>query len=314
MIERFTKKYKRQIILIIITASFSMIFPFAITTYKMDSQKVRIYKPDMLGKNIVMQTGNNKETMDGELFIPLVLYSIMSDEYEEETLKSMIVIIRTYMLYNMKDNKEISAENLGLPYTTYSELEKKWGKDYEKKYQYTMKLLDETNGDVIKFNGELIYPYYHELSAGVTNVGEFEYLQSVDSEWDVQLKSFENVYNFTGEKICQLLSEKYSVSIENAELTTKIILNMEENGKYVRSVSVGEKVIGAEDFKEIFGLASTAFAFENFAEEYRIITYGRGNGKGLSINGANSMAKDGKKYVEILKYFYSNIEIVKFIN
>ena len=309
MVGKFLKRNKANIIFIVIIVTFSMLFPFSITMYKMESQKIKIYKPDMLGKNVVLNAGTEKETLDVEMFIPLVLYSAISDEYEEETLKSMMVIMRTYILYSMGENDSVNAEDLGLPYTTYSELEKKWGKKYEQNYMNTMKLLKETNNEVIYYNNELIYPYYHEVSAGITNVGEFEYLQSVESAWDKNANNFENTFYFTGENICKILKEKYEVVIENSDLTSKINLNMEENGKYVRSISVGEKVIGSEDFKEIFGLSSTAFVFEVFSDGYRIVTNGLGNGKGLSIFGANSMAKEGKTYGEILTYFYKNIEI-----
>ena len=59
-----------------------------------------------------------------ELFIPLVLYSVMPEGYEEETMKAMVVIIRTYIIHKMDGNETINAETLGLPYTTYVELEK----------------------------------------------------------------------------------------------------------------------------------------------------------------------------------------------
>ena len=36
---------------------------------------------------------------------------------------------------------------------------------------------------------------------------------------------------------------------------------------------------------------------------------GIGDGKGLSVNGALKMAKDGKGYRDILKYYYSEVEI-----
>ena len=309
MITNFLKKYKSNIILITFVTAFSILFPFSITIYKMETQKIKTYKPDMLGKSVILNTGNEKETIDVEMFIPLVLYSAMSDEYEEETLKSMIVIFRTYILNMMGENDSINAENLGIPYTTYSELEKKWGKKYEKKYMNTMKLLKETDNLVIVFNNELIYPYYNEISAGITNVGEFEYLQSVDTGWDKNAKKFENTFYFTGEEICRVLKEKYDISLENIDLVSKIILNMEENGVYVRSISVGEKVIGSEDFKEIFSLSSTAFSFEVFSDGYKFVTKGIGNGKGLSIFSANSMAKEGKLFDEILSFFYYGIEI-----
>ena len=41
------------------------------------------------------------------------------------------------------------------------------------------------------------------------------------------------------------------------------------------------------------------------------MTKGLGHGYGLSIYGANEMAKEGKTYQEILSYYYSGIEITK---
>ena len=38
---------------------------------------------------------------------------------------------------------------------------------------------------------------------------------------------------------------------------------------------------------------------------------GNGHGVGMSQYGANRMAKEGKKYTEILAHYYSNIQIVK---
>lgn len=309
MSTNFLKKNKANIIFITLIVAFSILFPFGVTMYKMESEIVKVHKPDMLGKTIVLNSGNEKESLDVEMFIPLVLYSSISDEYEEETLKSMIVIFRTYILYSMGENESINAEDLGLPYTTYSELEKKWGKKYEKKYMNTMKLLKETNNKAIYFNNELIYPYYNEVSAGITNVGEFEYLKSVEAGWDKEAKNYENIFYFTGEEICKILKEKYEINIENMDLVSKIALNMEENGVYVRSVSAGEKVIGSEDFKEIFSLSSTAFTFEAFSDGYKFVTKGIGNGKGVSIYSADLMAKEGKRFDEILSFFYYGIEI-----
>lgn len=303
---KIMKKYKIKMSLILFVVLFSIIFPFSITMNSINLKKKKIYKPEMIGKSILI----NSEKIDIEMFVPLVLYSIMSDAYEEETLKSMMIIIRTYIIYKMGNDNSIDVENLGLPYTTYSELEKNWGSDYENEYGYTMKLLKATNKKIIKYNEEVIYPYYHELSAGVTNIGEYEYLKSVESEWDTKSENYESVLYFTGEKICENLKEKYNIEIENNDLTNQIKINMEENNKYVRSVTVGETAIEIDEFAKLFELPSTAFIFESFEGEYKVTTYGRGNGKGLSIYGAEKMSEEGKKYDEILNYFYNGIEIV----
>ncbi len=44
--------------------------------------------------------------------------------------------------------------------------------------------------------------------------------------------------------------------------------------------------------------------------EIRVTTKGLGHGLGVSLHGANELAKDGFSYKEILKYFYSGIEFV----
>ena len=38
--------------------------------------------------------------------------------------------------------------------------------------------------------------------------------------------------------------------------------------------------------------------------------YGYGHGVGMSQTGADSMAKNGANYEEIIKHFYTNVEIV----
>ena len=45
----------------------------------------------------------------------------------------------------------------------------------------------------------------------------------------------------------------------------------------------------------------------------RIISFGYGNYLGLSIFGANELAKDGINYVRILSYYYPSIKVNRYI-
>ena len=56
---------------------------------------------------------------------------------------------------------------------------------------------------------------------------------------------------------------------------------------------------------------SACFYISEIDCRVRIVTKGLGHGYGLSIYGANEMAKEGKTYQEILSYYYSGIEITK---
>ena len=186
---------------------------------------------------------------------------------------------------------------------------KKWGKKYEKNYNYTMKLLCETSKEVIYYNGELICPYYHELSAGVTNSGEYKYLKSVDSSIDKENSKFLNISYFSAEDLIEKLKDVIKEDASTENISSKISVNYEDNGEYVRSVNVGDNVMLMNDWQKIFELQSAAFSIEEFSGGIKITSKGKGDEKGLSINEALELAKDGKGYRDILKHYFTNVEI-----
>lgn len=60
-----------------------------------------------------------------------------------------------------------------------------------------------------------------------------------------------------------------------------------------------------------YGLNSTNFSISIDSKNVTFTVKGNGHGVGMSQWGANEMGKRGKKYDEILKHYYSGIEIVK---
>ena len=57
------------------------------------------------------------------------------------------------------------------------------------------------------------------------------------------------------------------------------------------------------------GLKSTNFTFEINGENIKFSVKGYGHGVGMSQTGADSMAKTGANYEEIIKHFYTDVEI-----
>jgi stage II sporulation protein D len=293
-----------------------------VTLNNLGKINTKMYSPQLYGKNIIIS--NSGQSMDVEIFVPLVVYTMIPIDYDKEIIKSQMVTIRTYIIYKMGENNTINAEDLSLPYTTYSELEKSWGKKYEKNYNYTMKLLTETNCEIMYYDNEVICPYYHELSAGVTNSGEYPYLKSIDVGIDKEADDFLNITYLTFEEMKENLGDNISDDVNLKDIFDAIKVNYEENGQYVQSVEIGNNSISAEEFARNFNLPSTAFNIEKITDEkksngtfsdeevsmgIKITSKGKGDGLGMSINGAINMAKEGKKYNEILLYFFSNIEI-----
>lgn len=258
------KKYlfrnRRKIVVILLIAMFSVFFPYCVTLVNLDASNIKVYSPNLLGKSVMVKSGSQTVEMDVELFVPLVVYSMMPVKYE-------------------------------------------------KNYNYTMKLLVETNGEVIYNDSKIICPYYHELSAGITNSGEEAYFKSVDSSVDKDSDGFMKIAYFTMDDMREKLKDMVSADISDEDLLNSIKVNYEENGEYAKTVSVGENVVLAQDWQQMFELPSTAFSVEGFSGGIKMTSKGIGDGKGLSINGTLKMAESETGYREILKHYFTDVEI-----
>ena len=65
------------------------------------------------------------------------------------------------------------------------------------------------------------------------------------------------------------------------------------------------------DFRLKLGLKSTNFTVEKNKDTFIFKTLGYGHGVGLSQYGANELSKKGYSYSEIIKHYYTNVEIKK---
>lgn len=64
--------------------------------------------------------------------------------------------------------------------------------------------------------------------------------------------------------------------------------------------------------RTLFGLRSANFEVNIDQDAIKFTVKGYGHGVGMSQTGADSMAKEGKNYEEIIKHFYTGVEIKDF--
>jgi stage II sporulation protein D len=74
---------------------------------------------------------------------------------------------------------------------------------------------------------------------------------------------------------------------------------------------VGDVNITGVEFRKIFNINSANFSLVYENSVVKIDCKGYGHGVGMSQWGANVMAKEGKRYDEILKHYYAGVEIDK---
>ena len=62
--------------------------------------------------------------------------------------------------------------------------------------------------------------------------------------------------------------------------------------------------------RTILGLRSTDFSYTIEGDNIKFAVKGYGHGVGMSQTGADSLAKQGKNYEEIIKHFYTGVEVI----
>ena len=112
---------------------FSIFFPLVIGSACVLVNGNKISKAKPSGKTILVDNKNYSFEMDMENFISYVLMAQMDESEPEELLKAKSVIIRTYILYKMKDKAQIAASDLGMEYRNYGELKNSRFQDFCRK-------------------------------------------------------------------------------------------------------------------------------------------------------------------------------------
>ena len=77
----------------------------------------------------------------------------------------------------------------------------------------------------------------------------------------------------------------------------------------MKTIKFGNKEIAGTEARKIFGLRSTNFTFKIEGDNVIFSVIGYGHGVGMSQTGADSLAKSGSSCVDIIKHFYTGVEI-----
>ena len=238
-----------------------------------------------------------------------VLGAEMPASFNMEALKAQAIVSRTYALYNMKNN--IINTNINeQAYLDNSLLKEKWQDDYDKYYNKIKEAVNDTNNLVIVYNNKLIKAYYYAISNGLTEDAkmvfneDIPYLKIIDSSFDEEVKHFFKTININKEEFCNKLQ------ISCNEINIKEI-NKDDSNR-IESLIINNKKFTGIDLRSILNLRSTDFTIDENDDEIIITTKGYGHGVGMSQYGANYLANNNYNYEEIIKYYYKDVEIIKY--
>ena len=265
-----------------------------------------------------------------ELNIDEYLYGVVSSEmpasFEIEALKAQAIVARTYTIYQITHNagKHENADicdNYACCQAWISKEDRlaKWEADEaESNWNKILEAVNSTSGKIITYNGEPINAFFHANSGGVTESSlniwggiDYPYLKSVQTAGEDGYTQYSSQVTLNKQELLEKIKTKYEdCAIDFSQEDCIKILEYTTSGR-VKTIKFGNKDIAGTEARTLLGLKSTNFTFEINGDNITFSVTGYGHGVGMSQTGADSLAKSGSNYEEIIKHFYTDVEIIE---
>ena len=277
--------------------------------------------------NIVKLLHTNTGEIE-ELNLDQYLYGDVSCEmpanFEEEALKAQAVVARTYTIYkitngNKHENADICDDSQCCQAWISKEARfEKWNEtERENNWSKIVSAVESTKGKIIMYEGKPINAFFHSNSGGKTEIassvwgGKDEpYLQAVETSGESNYTQYSSELTISKEEFIEKIKQYHSDFEIDFSSDNQIEVLEYTEGQRIKKIKIGNLELAGTEIRNIFGLKSAKFEILVEGENVKFNVLGYGHGVGMSQTGADSMAKEGKNYEEIIKHYYTGVEIV----
>ena len=247
------------------------------------------------------------ENMDMDEYIAGVLAPAYDYCDNEEFLKTMAVMCRTYITYCNENNKKNETQ-----FYSDLQLEERWGDEWKKKKAALTVAAEQTKGLVIVCDENVIYPYSHFLTSGYTrNLREnCKYLCEAVQTQDITEEDYVSICDFTDKEFTAVIKNNFEgLYFSDRHSANQLQIVEKTTGGYVVLIQIGNIIVDGDTFAQILGLESPSFTYKEITDGIRFTVKGQGSGYGMSIAGAKTKALSGEAYQEIINYYFENIAV-----
>ncbi|MBE6781345.1 MAG: stage II sporulation protein D [Ruminococcaceae bacterium] len=310
--------------IMMVTAMFMLLLPItagAKTETKVEgllASGENITEEEKLSKVKVLMSDTKEIT---EFSLEDYLFGVVAAEmpalYEEDALKAQTVAAYTYFLRKKESNAQQDYDitddyTVDQAFVTPEEARKKWSDSAETYERKIRNAVLDVMYKKLTYDSKLAATVYHAISFGVTENasevwgGQYPYLVSVDSSFDKLADNYLSTVNLTSEELKTALSGKAEVK----SLTENCVSDIKRTkAGSVKSVSISGVSVSGSDIRKALELRSSDFDVSFADGVYTFTVRGYGHFIGMSQNGANYMAKQGKNWQEILLHYYPGCKI-----
>ncbi|NCB62444.1 MAG: stage II sporulation protein D [Clostridia bacterium] len=251
-----------------------------------------------------------------------VVAAEMPASFEPEALKAQAATARTYTLWKMRgevanhpDADVCTDITCCQAYITPESAAANWG---DSAVKYTQKITDAVQGtdaQAILYGGAPIDAVFFSSAAGRTEDAvavwgnAIPYLTSVESPEGEEVPNYRTAATIPAEEFKTKFLEKYPDADLSGEPSKWFGAVTPTASGGVDTIVVGGVTVKGTAMRTLFSLRSASFSVKADAQNVAFSVTGYGHGVGMSQYGANALAKEGKTYSEILKWYYTGVTI-----
>lgn len=266
-------------------------------------------------KFLLLDENGEKTELSGTELLSGCLAAIMPRDYEEQSGYALAAAVYSHLCCakeNRGNDKTLDGadlakkENGATNYLTKQEAYEKYGADF---YSLCEKYAAFGIKTSIKHDNKAIDAQVFKSCGGITeNSGElfskpFPCHQSVSSPWDA-LGSIKSQKSLSAEDAQKIISKNFDTDSFPDDLNKYIVIKSTAPGGTVTEAEVCGKSVTGIDIMNAFSLKSPCFTVTLNDGKLLFDVTGEGIPIGMSIDGANGMAKQGAKWNEILEHYY----------
>ena len=280
------------------------------------------------GKYNTVKVLHNKtgeiEEMELDDYLLGVVSSEMPASFEQEALKAQAVVARTYTIYKITNgNKHENADICDDSKCCQAWISKedrldRWNEgERDTNWKKIVEAVNNTKGKIITYEGKAINAFFHSNSGGITDTAtavwggtNYPYLQAVQTSGEDSYNQYNSEVIITKDEFISKIKEKHSDFEIDFSLDNQIEILDYTDGERIKTIRIGNLNLSGVEIRTLFGLKSAKFEINIEGDNIKFNVIGYGHGVGMSQTGADSMAKQGKYYDEIIKHYYTGVEII----
>lgn len=286
-------------------------------------------KKDIMDRILVYVKDQDK-TVDMEFseYLKGVVAGEMPGSFHIEAMKAQAVAARSFILARKAgyDKTGYPNEHKGAvictdhthckAYLSKEVAAAKWGDSWIGDYWPKISdAVEQTKGLIMTYNSEPVNALFHSTSSGHTESskdvwgGDVPYLSGVDSPGDKVSPKYQSQKKVGVEEFKNTILKHYPEAVfDDALMVTNIVRS---NAGGIISADIGGVSLKGTEIRTMFELNSANITFKTEDGYVIMDVLGHGHGVGMSQYGANYLAQQGMGYVDILKTYYTGVEVVE---